>query len=330
MINNGGGALLSSPNTFTAEQTINHSPSLLTQDGGGRPLLLLEGSTGAGANGGVIDFFGANGGGPNGQCWSMGIDTSGAIPHRDFFVAKVFSDGTEGDSEGFYISYGGGLVTNPSSFGIGLAQPGDAAGSYRLKVYGSTNVNTQGGVQIIGTSPTAFPLAITDAGPTNRLWVDPNSGNSGTWTLKVAGDTGNAANAIQVVDVNTPTTVAFQVTTKGNVTMKNAGANVVTLAIQNSSQTNSFQTAATGEFQIGNSLGTVITVGNSGVSWAALGFFGGAGVVKQTAHATTSGFTAGSGTAMNSASTSTGGSGATAYTFGDVVLALKNYGLLVV
>ena len=43
---------------------------------------------------------------------------------------------------------------------------------------------------------------------------------------------------------------------------------------------------------------------------------------------TTSGFTANSGTAMNSASTSTGGTGATAYTFGDVVLALKQLGAL--
>ena len=42
----------------------------------------------------------------------------------------------------------------------------------------------------------------------------------------------------------------------------------------------------------------------------------------------TSGFTAGGGTAMDSAATSTGGSGSSAYTFGDVVVALKNLGLL--
>jgi hypothetical protein len=41
---------------------------------------------------------------------------------------------------------------------------------------------------------------------------------------------------------------------------------------------------------------------------------------------TTGGFTAGGGTAMNSASTSTGGTGSTAYTFGDLVLALKTNG----
>lgn len=42
----------------------------------------------------------------------------------------------------------------------------------------------------------------------------------------------------------------------------------------------------------------------------------------------TSGFTAGAGTAMNSASTSTGGTGTTAFTFGDVVAALKKIGVL--
>ncbi len=43
---------------------------------------------------------------------------------------------------------------------------------------------------------------------------------------------------------------------------------------------------------------------------------------------TTTGFTAGSGTGMNNDSTSTGGSGSAAYTFGDVILALKQLGLL--
>lgn len=51
-------------------------------------------------------------------------------------------------------------------------------------------------------------------------------------------------------------------------------------------------------------------------------------MVQQTTTGTTGGFTAGAGTAMNSASTSTGGTGTAAYTFGDVVLALKTLGLV--
>lgn len=64
------------------------------------------------------------------------------------------------------------------------------------------------------------------------------------------------------------------------------------------------------------------------VSPGALGFFGAAPVGQQNTTGTTAGFTAGSGTAMNNASTSTGGLGSTAYTFGDLVRALKRLGLL--
>jgi len=51
-------------------------------------------------------------------------------------------------------------------------------------------------------------------------------------------------------------------------------------------------------------------------------------IAQPTAAATTTGFTAGSGTAMNDDSTSTGGVGSTAYTFGDVVRIAKELGLV--
>ncbi len=82
--------------------------------------------------------------------------------------------------------------------------------------------------------------------------------------------------------------------------------------------------AATGRYrQIQMVGGQIQTAGQ-----ASLGFFGATPVPQQSETGTTAGFTAGSGTAMNNASTSTGNWGSTAYTFGDLVLALKNLGLL--
>jgi hypothetical protein len=59
-----------------------------------------------------------------------------------------------------------------------------------------------------------------------------------------------------------------------------------------------------------------------------LGFYNATPVIQQATTGTTSGFVAGSGTASKDDSTFTGGSGTKAYTVGDVVLALKNLGLL--
>jgi len=76
-----------------------------------------------------------------------------------------------------------------------------------------------------------------------------------------------------------------------------------------------------------NGLSTVIEV-DADTTNELLGFFGATTVQQQATTGTTTGFTAGSGTGVNDDSTFTGNTGATAYTIGDLVLALKNYGLL--
>lgn len=59
-----------------------------------------------------------------------------------------------------------------------------------------------------------------------------------------------------------------------------------------------------------------------------LGFFNKTPVTQQATAGTTTGFTAGGGTTATSASTFTGNTGSAAYTVGDIVLALKNLGLM--
>lgn len=57
-------------------------------------------------------------------------------------------------------------------------------------------------------------------------------------------------------------------------------------------------------------------------------FYGSTPVVQYSTTGTTTGFTAGSGTASKDDSTYTGDTGTTAYTVGDIVKALKTCGLI--
>jgi hypothetical protein len=59
-----------------------------------------------------------------------------------------------------------------------------------------------------------------------------------------------------------------------------------------------------------------------------LGFYNSTPVVQPNTTGTTTGFTAGAGSAVDSAATFTGNTGSTAYTIGDIVKALKTLGLL--
>jgi len=59
-----------------------------------------------------------------------------------------------------------------------------------------------------------------------------------------------------------------------------------------------------------------------------IGFFNATPIVQPATTGTTTGFTAGAGTAVLSDSTFTGNTGASAYTIGDVVRALKTLGFL--
>lgn len=127
--------------------------------------------------------------------------------------------------------------------------------------------------------------------------------NANTNALKVDGGTGTvlinsaAANA-QLYVVGTADRVQFRVDA-------------------NATQTSSI-------VDIRNSAGaTMFEIGDD-----TLGAFGATPVGQQATTGTTTGFTAGVGTGVNDDSTFTGNSGTAAYTIGDIVLALKNYGWL--
>ena len=95
-------------------------------------------------------------------------------------------------------------------------------------------------------------------------------------------------------------------------------------------------TAATLAIEAAPIAGTNATITNAYSLWVQAGAvrfdgnfgFNKAPVAQQNTTGTATGFTAGGGTTATDASTFTGGSGATAYRISDIVLALKNYGLL--
>jgi len=71
---------------------------------------------------------------------------------------------------------------------------------------------------------------------------------------------------------------------------------------------------------------TGLTIGTAATQ--KLGFYNATPVAQQATTGTTTGFTANSGTTVRDDSTFTGGSGTKAYRVSDIVLALKNLGLL--
>jgi len=85
---------------------------------------------------------------------------------------------------------------------------------------------------------------------------------------------------------------------------------------------NGFQTVS-----VNSTTGAVTTTMT--LSGSLAGFYGVTPVAQPSTTGTTTGFTAGAGTAVLSDSTFTGNTGSAAYTIGDIVKALKDLGLLV-
>lgn len=155
---------------------------------------------------------------------------------------------------------------------------------------------------------------------TNVHEIKTAGGSGGSLQIQCVTDMELGPNAFSSAEV-TITSSAF--TLKTGVTLR-LGSNQIR-ASGGSNQSLQLQCKdTTGEVDLGaNAFSTPeIRAGN-----AQVGFFNKL-VSQQTALGTTTGFTAATGTAVVSGSTFTGGSGTSAYTIGDIVLALKNYGLL--
>jgi hypothetical protein len=151
----------------------------------------------------------------------------------------------------------------------------------------------------------AFIIVDGAAGTARELRY--GTGGSGRWafgangTAESGSDAGSDLVLTRFGDGGTPTTVFTVTRSSGDLTL----AEGVDIAV-------------------GTSTGTKIGTATN----QKLAFYNSTPIVQPATTGTATGFTAGSGTAVNDSSTFTGGTGATAYRISDIVKALKNLGLM--
>ena len=169
-----------------------------------------------------------------------------------------------------------------------------------LDVTGDTSVSTfdSSGVTSLATGGGAVNIAL--------------SGN--TTTVK------GSLNVDEAVTLGTDNTT--DTTVKGDLTVEETVTFEKTLDVTGDTSVSTFDSSGTTSLATGGGAVNIATSGGQ------LGFFSNSSVVQQNTTGTIVGFTDNPGLNVTIASTFRGSNGGTAYTIGDIVLALKNYGLL--
>lgn len=222
-----------------------------------------------------------------------------------------------------------GCTNEQTGTGIGLSiQGGDSNYFWGFSSGGSGKIAVRGTASGYLHNPIANCFFSTDEGNgTQYPVIDANCRIS--WHGSTYGFQKNII--AQPVIAQSATSGAAQYANVGSYLMLLYDDNQAGFAMTNGTVTYSFSIDGSNHLRIidASGLGTLDLTQGSQVSLktAGVGFYGTTPVTTQpTAAGTSTGFTAGAGTAMNSQSTSTGGVGSTAYTFGDLVRIMKGNG----
>ena len=184
--------------------------------------------------------------------------------------------------------------------------------------YGKTsNTGTITGTSTTITSSNANALAVGPNGTTNPAFnVDASTASSATG-INIKSAAAAAGVAVSVITSGTNENLTIDAAGSGTITLNGTGTGAVIIG-------HNLQITDAKNVVLATTTGTQIATATT----QKLGFYGATPVVQPTASTNATTGTTGASTGVSLDTTFTGGTGASAYTIGGVVLRLKNLGLI--
>lgn len=273
--------------------------------GGGTTIQAGSGGIGGGttgAAGGTLVLRGGLGGtsaanGAGGNVWIQTADTNSYV--NRFVIANTGA-----------ATYTGGSVTTQTAFTINTGADANSG----LAITGNSGTQS-GNLLTLNQSGSTALMTVTPAGVTTHNVRDAATNASTTGFVLDHFSSGTVAD-------NFGTTVQFKL--QSSTTASQSAGSVVTTWATATHASRKSRTVFNAD---DTATRECLRIEASGTA-AMIGFLGAAAIAQYNTTGTTTGFTAGAGTNVTDQSTFTGNTGAAAYTLGDVVRALKQYGLL--